>query len=68
MPAYIQHHQHHDHEVEPFAIVCPYCLRQHMYVVEVQPHWSMTKLDFIYECSDCGTELKKTVIKTELPH
>jgi len=64
MPAYIQHRQH--HEVEPFTIICPSCLRQPMHVVEVQPHWSMTKLDFIYECSDCGTEVKKTVVKAEL--
>ena len=36
-----------------------------MHVVEVQPHWSMTKLDFIYECTDCGIEVKKTVTKTD---
>ena len=66
MPAYIQHRQH--HEVEPIAIVCPCCLRLPMHVVEVQHHWSMTKLDFIYECSDCGTEVKKTVAKAELPN
>jgi hypothetical protein len=66
MPAYIQHRQH--HEVEPFAIVCPCCLRLPMHVVEVQPHWSMTKLDFIYECADCGIEVKKTVAKAELPN
>ncbi len=66
MPAYIQHRQH--HEVEPFTIICPSCLRQPMHVVEVQPHWSLTKLDFIYECSDCGTEVKKTVAKAELPN
>jgi DNA-directed RNA polymerase subunit RPC12/RpoP len=34
--------------------------------VDVQPHWSMTKLDFIYECSECGTEVKMTVVKAEL--
>ena len=66
MPAYIQHRQH--HEVEPFTIICPSCLRQPMHVVEVQPHWSMTKLDFIYECADCGIEVKKTVAKAELPN
>ncbi len=58
MPAYIQHH-----EVEPFAIVCPNCIGLPMHVVEVQPHWSMAKINFTYECSDCGTEIKKTVTR-----
>ena len=66
MPAYIQHRE--QHEAEPFAIFCPSCLDLTMHVVEVQTHWSMTKLDFIYECSDCGTEVKKTVTKPELRH
>jgi DNA-directed RNA polymerase subunit RPC12/RpoP len=25
----------------------------------------MAKIDFTYECSDCGTEVKKTVTKPE---
>jgi len=25
----------------------------------------MAKIDFIYECSDCGAEIKKTVTKPE---
>jgi hypothetical protein len=39
-----------------------------MYVRDVEPHWSMSKIDFIYECADCGAEIKKTVIKPERLH
>jgi hypothetical protein len=39
-----------------------------MYVRAVEPHWSMAKIDFIYECSDCGAEIKKTVTKPERRH
>ena len=61
MPAYIQHH-----EVEIAAIVCPTCRGLlPMHVRDVEPHWSMAKIDFTYECSDCGTEVKKTVTKPE---
>jgi DNA-directed RNA polymerase subunit RPC12/RpoP len=28
----------------------------------------MAKIDFIYECSDCGAEIKKTLIKPERRH
>jgi C4-type Zn-finger protein len=61
MPAYIQHH-----EAEIAAIVCPTCRGPlAMHVRDVEPHWSMAKIDFTYECSDCGTEVKKTVTKPE---
>ena len=63
MPAYIQHH-----EVESAAIVCPSCIGLPMYVIDIQPHWSMAKIDLIYECADCGTEVKKTMTKPELRH
>ncbi len=39
-----------------------------MYVRDVEPHWSMAKIDFIYECSDCGAEVRQTVRKPELQH
>jgi hypothetical protein len=32
-----------------------------MYVRDVEPHWSMAKIYFIYECSECGAEIKKTL-------
>ena len=34
-----------------------------MYVRDVELHWSMAKIDFVFECSDCGAEIKKTVTK-----
>jgi len=39
-----------------------------MYVRDVEPHWSMAKIDFIYECSDCGSEVRQTVTKPERRH
>jgi hypothetical protein len=39
-----------------------------MYVRDVEPHWSMAKIDFIYECSDCGAEVRHTVTKPERRH
>ena len=27
-----------------------------MYVREVEPHWSLAKIDFVYECADCGRQ------------
>jgi hypothetical protein len=39
-----------------------------MYVKDVTPHWSMAKIDFTYECSDCGGEITQTVIKADLLH
>ena len=64
MPAYIRH----DHvEIEP--VLCPACAALlPMYVRDIEPHWSMAKIDFIYECSDCGTEFRQTVRKPQLPH
>jgi len=60
MPAYVQHHKS-----EAALIVCPNCRGLPMYVRDVEPHWSMAKIDFTYECSDCGTEVRQTVIKPE---
>jgi len=39
-----------------------------MYVRDVEPHWSMAKIAFTYECFDCGTEVRQTVIKPERQH
>jgi hypothetical protein len=64
MPAYIRHH-----DVENFAIFCPSCIGLlPMYVRDVEPHWSMAKIEFIYECSDCGSEVRQTVSKPERRH
>ena len=60
MPAYVQHR-----EIESALIVCPNCLGLPVYVRDVAPHWGMAKIDFTYECSDCGAEIKKTVTKPE---
>ena len=56
MPAYVQHH----HDVEIAPVICPSCMGfLPMYVREVEPHWSLAKIDFIYECADCGGEVRK---------
>jgi hypothetical protein len=39
-----------------------------MHVSDVQPHWSMEKIDFIFECADCGAGVTRTVIKPERKH
>jgi hypothetical protein len=64
MPAFIQHHQG-----ENAPIICPGCVGLlPMYVREVEPHWSMAKIDFIYECSDCGAEVRQTITRPEQRH
>jgi DNA-directed RNA polymerase subunit RPC12/RpoP len=60
MPAYVQRR-----EIQSAFIVCPNCLRLPMYVRDVEPHWSVAEIDFIYECSDCGVEIKKTLTRPE---
>jgi hypothetical protein len=63
MPAYI-HHRDID-EMAP--VMCPGCLGAlPMHVRDVKPHWSMAKIDFIYECADCGAEVRQTVRNPEL--
>jgi hypothetical protein len=54
MPAYIHQHD----EIEPAFVICPSCVGLPMYVRDVEPHWSMAKIEFTYECSDCGAELR----------
>ena len=60
MPAYVQHR-----DIESALIVCPNCLGLPVFVRVVAPHWGVAKIDFIYECFDCGAEIKKTVTKPE---
>jgi hypothetical protein len=67
MPAYIQHHDIEQTPIDKFPIVCPGCVLP-MYVREVNPHWSMAKIDFIYACSDCGAEVRQTITRPERPH
>ncbi len=65
MPAYVQHH----HIVEMPPVVCPGCLGLlPMYVRDVEPHWNIAKIDFIFECADCGTEVRQTVTRSQQPH
>lgn len=65
MPAYIQHHE----DVEMAPVVCPTCLGlSPLFVREVEPHWSMARIDFVFECSDCGTEVRQTVRRPQLAH
>jgi DNA-directed RNA polymerase subunit RPC12/RpoP len=65
MPAYVQHHE----IVETPPVVCPGCIGLlPMFVRDVEPHWSMAKIDFIYECSDCGAEVRQTLTKPEQRH
>jgi hypothetical protein len=43
-------------------VVCPGCLGLlPMFVREVEPHWNIAKIDFVFECADCGAEVKHTV-------
>jgi hypothetical protein len=56
MPAYIRHH-----DTEPTFMISPSCERVPMYVRDVEPHWSMAKIDFTYECFDCGAEMRQRV-------
>jgi hypothetical protein len=65
MPAYVQHHT----LVETLPVVCPGCIGLlPMYVRDVEPHWSMATIDFIYECADCGAEVRRTVTRPERHH
>jgi hypothetical protein len=63
MPAYIHHHG-----IEPAFVICPSCVGLPMFVRDVEPHWSMAKIDFTYECADCGAEVRQTIVKPQLQH
>jgi hypothetical protein len=69
MPAYIQHRESENTPTDKAPIMCPDCAGLlPMFVREVEPHWSMAKIDFIYESSDCGAEVRQTIIRPERPH
>lgn len=59
MPAYVQHHTD-----ESAPVVCPDCMALlPMCPRDVEPHWDQATIDFIYECSDCGSEVRMTVTR-----
>ena len=64
MPAYIHQHDH----IEPAFVICPSCVGLPMFVRDVEPHWSMAKIDFIFECAECGAEERQTIAKPESQH
>ena len=61
MPAYIRHH-----DAEPPFMICPSCAGLAMSVKDVAPRWHVSEIDFTYECSGCGAEIRRTVTKQEL--
>ena len=55
MPAYVQHR-----EVDVAPMVCPSCVGLlPMHVREIEPDWSMARIAFVYECSDCCAEVRR---------
>ena len=64
MPAYI----HYQDDTEPAYVICPSCAGLPMYIRDIEPHWSMAKIEFTYECADCGAEVRQTVVKPESRH
>jgi RNase P subunit RPR2 len=46
-------------DARPAIVVCPDCARHLMEVKDVR--WAMTKLEFIYSCSGCGAETRRTI-------
>ncbi len=61
MPAYSQQHQQRATHVN--AMVCPSCNRLPMQIRDVEPHWNNAKLDVVFECPECCTEVRETVAK-----
>lgn len=59
MPAFTHHNPRRD--VHAAVAVCPSCVSLPMQIREVQPHWDQAKLDFVYECPACCTEIRETV-------
>src|SRR5262249_40084498 len=41
------------------VVVCPSCKQRLMEIADVQ--WAATKLEFTYECTGCGAEVKKAI-------
>jgi hypothetical protein len=46
-------------------MICPSCVGLAMSVKVVAPRWNVSEIDFTYECSDCGGEIRHTVTKQE---
>ena len=66
MPAYIHHHEV---ETETVAVVCPGCIGiLPMFVRDVAPDWRMAKVDVVFECSDCGAEVRQTMTRPQRWH
>ena len=47
-------------------MTCPSCTGLPIYIKHVAPNWSMAKIDFTYECSNCGAQIRQTMTKPEL--
>lgn len=39
-----------------------------MFVRDVEPHWSKAKIEFTYECAECGTEVRETIVNPDARH
>jgi hypothetical protein len=64
MPAYIHHR-----DIGLAPVLCPGCIGLlPMVVRDVEPHQGTARIDFIYECSECGAEVRQTVTKPQLQH
>jgi hypothetical protein len=63
MPAYIQYHR-----AEPTVIVCPTCLGLPLHIRDVEPVWSAARFNLIYECDECGGEVRTSVTRSEQRH
>jgi hypothetical protein len=62
MPAYAQHHQQH-RDIHAAMTICPSCLSQPMQISGIQPFWDLARVDFVYECPACCTEIRETVME-----
>jgi len=64
MPAYIHHH-----DIGRAPVLCPGCIGLlPMVVRDVEARWNKETIDFIYECSDCGAEVRQSVTKPKWRH
>jgi hypothetical protein len=53
---------HHQVASETVAVICPGCVGiLPMVVRDVTPDWGMAKVDVVFECSDCGAEVRQTM-------
>ncbi|WP_424631846.1 hypothetical protein [Bradyrhizobium sp. SYSU BS000235] len=46
-------------DAKPAVVVCPSCKQRLMEISDVQ--WAAAKLEFTYECTGCGAEVKKAI-------